>query len=214
MSRPPGLWDMSRWTGVLALVVACEAAPAAPTRRSPDKQELYGDASLVPTRAGEQARAELALAASVTAALRARAGSGRLAVEVRLPTADDPGGAVVAGALALDAESVVRVAEGVLGPWSAGRVLVELAEVGAVEGAQARAQRTAGAGVRRAEPAGVTGADPTGVAGPAGATEPAEPAGPVGPAWPAWQAGLLGLALVGLGVSAGVSIERLRRRGD
>lgn len=163
--------DMSHRAGaatVLALTaaLACEAAPAqAPDWSGPDKRTLYGDPALVPTRAGERAREELALAGSVIAALRARAGQGALAVEVRLPGAADPGAAVVTGELALAAEDVVRIAEGVLGPWSAGRVQVELAP--------ARAD----ASDRAAEPP--------------------------------WA---LALALLGLGVAAGVSIERLRRR--
>ena len=171
---------MSRWTGALVLVLACEgpattSVRAAPVPNSrPDKARLYGDPALVPTRAGERAREELALAGSVVAAVRARAGAGELAVEVRLPTAEDPGAAVVTGALALDAASVARISEGVLGAWSAGRVQVELAPP--------RAEAS--------EPASVSAA-PTGLG---------------------WQTWLLALALLGLGVSAGVSIERLRRR--
>ncbi len=179
MSREAVLSNMSRWTGVLVLVLACEGP--APVRKAPrseavsEKARLYGDPALVPTRAGERAREELALAGSVVAALRARAGDGELAVEVRLPTAEDPGAAVVTGALALDAASVARISEGVLGAWSAGRVQVELAEPRAE---LSEAQRV--------------------------------PAAPTGGGWQTW---LLALALLGLGVSAGVSIERLRRRG-
>ena len=178
MSRRPVPSNMSRWTGVLVLVLACEG-PATPLVRAasvPDKARLYGDPALVPTRAGERAREELALAGSVVAALRARAGAGELAVEVRLPTKDDPGAAVVTGALALDAASVARISEGVLGAWSAGRVQVELAPP--------RAE------VSEAAPVSVSAA----------------------PAGLGWQTWLLALALLGLGVSAGVSIERLRRR--
>jgi hypothetical protein len=62
------------------LLAACEArGPTAASRpgRSPsrtpskqlDKQALYADASLVPTRAGERARRELALAGELRAAL-------------------------------------------------------------------------------------------------------------------------------------------------
>jgi len=109
------------------LLVACAApAPRAPSRPAPDKQALYGDPALVPTRAGERAREELARAASVAAAVRARAGAGALAVEVRLPAGEDPGAVVVTGEVALAAEDVARIAEGVVGPWSAGRVQVEL----------------------------------------------------------------------------------------
>jgi len=169
---------MSRWAGVLVLVVACEGpvtsvrAVAGPEAVA-EKARLYGDPALVPTRAGERAREELALAGSVVAALRARAGDGALAVEVRLPTAEDPGAAVVTGALTLDAASVARISEGVLGAWSVGRVQVELAPPRAEVSEAGEAERVSAA--------------PT-----------------------TW---LLALALLGLGVSAGVSIERLRRRG-
>lgn len=170
MTRSPaGLRDMSGWTAAFGLagLLACEGAPArVPVQPELDKEALYGDPALVPTRAGERAREELALAGSVRAALRARGGAGALAVEVRLPTGDDPGAAVVAGELALDGESALRIAEAVLGPWSAGRVHVELAP----------------------------------------ARAPASDDPPVGLSW------ALGLALAGLGVSAGISIERLRRR--
>jgi hypothetical protein len=160
---------MSLWTSAIAVagLLACEAAPArVPAQRELDKEALFGDPALVPTRAGERAREELALAGSVRAALRARAGDGALAVEVRLPTGDDPGAAVIAGELAVDAETALRIAEGVLGPWSAGRVQVWLAP----------------------------------------ARAPASDARSGGLSW------ALALALAGLGVSAGVSIERLRQR--
>ncbi len=173
---------MSRWTGALALVIACEGpVPRVTEARVPDKSRLYGDPALVPTRAGERAREELALAGSVVAALRARGGDGALAVEVRLPGAGDPGAAVVTGSLALDAASVVRIAEGVLGAWSVGRVQVELAP--------ARAEAS-----EAAQATGVAAAQ--------------------GPAWGpgSWQSWLLATALLGFGVSAGVSIERLRQR--
>lgn len=125
--RVYGLWVMSFWTVGPGLLLACEAPAArAVSRPRADKRSLYGDPSLVPTRAGERAREELALAGSVEAAVRARAGAGALAVEVRLPAGTDPGAVVIAGEVALAAEAVQRLAEGVVGPWSAGRVQVEL----------------------------------------------------------------------------------------
>lgn len=123
----PGFSGMYFRAALFGLLLACEA-PVARTASppAPDKRALYGDPTLVPTRAGERAREELALAGSVAAAVRARADVGALAVEVRLPAGADPGAVVVAGAVGLPAESVVRIAEGVVGPWSAGRVQVEL----------------------------------------------------------------------------------------
>ncbi len=109
------------------VLLGCEApAPRAVSRPALDKRALYGDPTLVPTRAGERAREELALAGSVVAALRARAKVDALAVEVRVPAGADPGAVVVAGQVALAADEVARIAEGVVGPWSAGRVQVEL----------------------------------------------------------------------------------------
>lgn len=146
-------------------VSACEPPPRPPPPRARDKQALFGDPALVPTRAGERARQELAVAASVASAVRGRAGRGAPVVEVRLPAGGDAGAVVVAGELGLDAEEVARVAEAVAGPWSAGRVQVFPA-------------------VPRAQ-----------------ASEPR-------PGLP-WA---LALALIGLGASAGVSIDRLARR--
>lgn len=148
---------MSGW-GV-ALVVAALAAPG------PDKAALYGDPALVPTRAGERAREELALAAAVAAAVGAHADGHAPVVEVRLPAGTDGGAVVVAGALALAPDEVVRVAEAVVGPWSVGRVAVFV---------------RAGAPARPAAPAGVD-----------------------------WR---LAAALVGFGASAGIAVDRLRRR--
>lgn len=162
---------MSVWAGVALL--GCSQPGASPREATSDKRALYGDPGLVPTRAGERARQELALAASVVAALRARTEVTALAVEVRVPTPGDPGAAVIAGEMPLDGATVMRIAEGVLGPWSAGRVQIELT-------------RPAAGAVEREEP-------------------PASP----GRGWPGWA---LALALVGLGASAGVSIERLRQR--
>ena len=172
-----GLRDMSLGACIWMVVLAgCEGPPPAPVAAPTDKRALYGDPGLVPTRAGERAREELARAGSVAAALRARAEVRALAVEVRLPTPGDPGAAVIAGELSLDTATVTRIAEGVLGPWSAGRVQVELTP-----------------------PAGAVEREDVPIA-----AERAEPRW-----WPRWA---LGVALVGLGLSAGVSIERVRQR--
>lgn len=51
---------------------ACGAEPAQrrqPTRKASDKAALYGDASLLPTRAGERARKEVALAEEIRVAV-------------------------------------------------------------------------------------------------------------------------------------------------
>lgn len=133
--------------------------------RARDKAALYGDPALVPTRAGERAREELARAAAVADALGAL-GAADLRVEVRLPLADDPGAVVVAGRAPPGvAEAEIRgLVQAVCGPWSAAVVRLALL--------------------------------------------PAAPGRPPGRgAWPLY------LALVGLGASAGVTVDRLRRRG-
>lgn len=56
----------------LGLLAACGEPPPpreAPARRPSDKAALYGDAALLPTRAGERARAEVALAEEIRVAL-------------------------------------------------------------------------------------------------------------------------------------------------
>ena len=62
-----------RWGLLAALAlggVACEApARPLPQHRRADKQSLFADASLVPTREGERVRRELALAGELTGAL-------------------------------------------------------------------------------------------------------------------------------------------------
>lgn len=58
---------------VAVVLIACAGCPAPqrPTvaRRAVDKQALYGDASLVPTREGERVRRELALAGELQTAI-------------------------------------------------------------------------------------------------------------------------------------------------
>lgn len=156
---------MTGWA--LALLAVRPLDPAA--TRVLDKEALYGDPALVPTRAGERAREELAIAAAVAAAVRAH-GGGAPVVEVRLPAGADGGAVVVAGELALAPDDVVRVAEEVAPAWSVGRVRVF---------------------ARAAAP---------------GVSEAACSPDRTGPRWP------LGLALVGFGASAGIAVDRLRRR--
>lgn len=153
---------MSGWALALGLVAA-----------GPDKAALYGDPALVPTRAGERAREELALAAEVAAAVAAagdaRADGGAPVVAVRLPAGADGGAVVVTGAVALAPAEVVAIAEAVVGRWSVGRVAVFV---------------TAGAGAPGLDAGAPRGVD--------------------------WR---LALALLGFGASAGVAVDRLRRRG-
>lgn len=101
------------------LAIGCDARPVAPRART--KQQLYGDPALVPTRAGERAREELALAGTVGAGLAAL-GAEDLHVEVRLPLAGDPGAVVVAGRAppGVSEPEVRALVSALCGPWSAG----------------------------------------------------------------------------------------------
>ncbi|MDC0674153.1 hypothetical protein [Nannocystis radixulma] len=111
--------------GTALAACACDRPRAPEVRGVRGKRELFGDPALVPTRAGERARDELALADAVTAALRGL-GAEALAVEVRLPDAGDPGGVVVTGQGPPgwnEAATASLVGE-LCGPWSAGVVRV------------------------------------------------------------------------------------------
>lgn len=109
----------------IAAACACEPARAPEARGVRGKRELFGDPALVPTRAGERAREELALADAVAAALRALGAEG-LAVEVRLPAGDDPGAVVVAGLgpPGWDEARAAGLVQQLCGSWSAGVVRV------------------------------------------------------------------------------------------
>lgn len=153
------VWNMS----LAALAGSLAASPAAGIGRS--KRELYGDPALVPTRAGERAREELALAGSVAAGVQALGGEA-LHVEVRLPRAGDAGAVVV---IAREpppglGEAELRALVGDLcGPWSLAATRVHVL-----------------------------------------------PAGP--PPEPGRSPVPLYCALVGLGASLGVALDRARRR--
>ena len=73
----------------LLVLTACGGPdrPARPARAATSKASLYGDASLVPTRAGEHARAELALSAELQRVIETPPGILRVTVSVRLPAA-------------------------------------------------------------------------------------------------------------------------------
>lgn len=147
--------------------IACEEPRALqrPADAGAGKRALFGDPALVPTRAGERAREELALADAIAAALRALGGEA-LAVEVRLPRSGDPGAVVVTGQAppGFGEDEAERLVRELCGPWSAAVTRV--------------------AWLRAA------------------ASAPPER----GHMWP-----LVG-ALIGLGASAGVTFDRLRRR--
>lgn len=105
-------WNMS----LAALAGSLAAAP----ELGRGKRELYGDPALVPTRAGERAREELALAGAVAAGVRALGGE-PLHVEVRLPRAGDAGALVVIAREVPGGpgEAELRALVGDLcGPWS------------------------------------------------------------------------------------------------
>lgn len=150
--------------GAAAIASACDPPRPPAIREVRGKRELFGDPALVPTRAGERAREELALGDAVSSALGALGAEG-LAVEVRLADAGDPGAVIVTG----------------MGPpgWSEAEAEALVRELC---GPRAGAVRVAWRGA---------------------APDPAPR-----------RAGDLPLygALLGLGASAGVAVDRLRRR--
>ena len=78
---------------VVLLAGAC-GEPASPrrkpVRRASDKAALYGDAALLPTRSGERARAEIALAEEVRVAVETLHDVERARVSVTSKTDDTP----------------------------------------------------------------------------------------------------------------------------
>jgi len=66
-----------------------------PTRRASDKAALYGDAALLPTRAGERARNEVALAEEIRAAIEALHAVERARVTVATDSSGAPHSAAV-----------------------------------------------------------------------------------------------------------------------
>jgi hypothetical protein len=156
---------MSRLLGALALfLVACAEPPTPRPVPRADKQRIFGDAALVPTREGERARRELALAGEIAHALERRPEVESAHVDVEL--AREPPGVLVALTLRSEADRTEIEAE------------VDRAST-AIVGADASVTRIVG-------------------------VAPAAPAPLRGVPWP------LALALVGLGVSAGIGLERWR----
>jgi hypothetical protein len=97
-----------RRIALAVVVLVCAGCPApqrpAVPRRTVDKQALYGDAGLVPTREGERVRRELALAGELQAASE-QLGLTDVHVDVEL---NDPPGVIVIAQIdpAADAESL------------------------------------------------------------------------------------------------------------
>lgn len=118
-------WAARALVGAALLGGCSDPTPSSPRApRAPDKAELYGDAVLVPTRAGEAARAELAAAGEIAAAIEAARWIEDVHVDVegraRVVIAGRIGAATDEQALRDDVTAVV---DGVLGPDDA-RALV------------------------------------------------------------------------------------------
>ena len=101
---------------VLALLLpwgGCGKPRQAPARAETTKASLFGDASLIPTRAGEQARAELALSAELTRVVLALPDVVAATATVRTPSEPrglraaqpSPTRAVVAATTAADSDA-------------------------------------------------------------------------------------------------------------
>ncbi|NVB40901.1 hypothetical protein G6O69_23885 [Pseudenhygromyxa sp. WMMC2535] len=184
-------------TMAVGLLGCGEAAPREPTRERPrlDKQALFGDPGLVPTREGERARRELALATSLVESLELIGVSGAR-VEVALG-----GGAprvVIVARLPRTTQTELDALTGES----------EALALAMVPGLDAQGVHV----LLRAE----TEADAA-IGG--GAGQPSQAAASAGgrekrrgrAAWGGRELGL-GLALFGLGLSLGQLIERARRR--
>jgi hypothetical protein len=85
------------FAGAAAALAGCSTPPPSPRAAArTDKRTLYGDAALVPTREGERARNELALAAQIVAALRVLPAIEEVAADVELWGEPSPRVVVVA----------------------------------------------------------------------------------------------------------------------
>jgi hypothetical protein len=157
---------------VVIVCAGCPAPqrPAAPTRAI-DKQALYGDAGLVPTREGERVRRELALAGELQKAAR-QLGLADVHVDVEL---NEPPGVIVIARVdpAADAEALEAIEVTVT---EFAHVIVPAATAVHVE------LRSLEQGSERPTPADG------------------------GPPW------AIALACLGLGLSLGVTVERLLAR--
>ena len=111
----------------ITLVLACgeaETERQPPRRPVPDKDALFGDPGLVPTREGERARREIALAGEIHNAIVVLPEVARARVDVELGDGEDePTRVVVAAELRGDAglepafrEAVGRVVRAIAGP--------------------------------------------------------------------------------------------------
>jgi hypothetical protein len=118
---------------LLWVALGCDAPPprVGPARSGADKAALFGDPSLVPTREGERAREEVALAHEIEQALMVLPSVAQARVDVELPdraAAEDPRVLVVVeGAPAADGLPVRAraIAHAVTGPAAAVEVVVE-----------------------------------------------------------------------------------------
>lgn len=118
----------------LPLALGCGSGEPArsrvPARGASDKAALFGDASLVPTRQGERARREVALAQEIEQALGVLPSVARARVDVELPADASPRVlAVVSGDPGADASALTSrartIAHAVMGPAAAVEVVAE-----------------------------------------------------------------------------------------
>jgi len=193
MSRRAGqrhrlLWDrrsrlaLTSTVGLLVMTLAACAPPPSPTESAPpgrggkaSKEALFGDPSLVPTRAGERARVEIALARTIEEHL---AEDPQLtAVRVHVASADGKG------------EGPAQVVISFQGPH------------GGAQDQEERARELA-LGILGDREANLT---IDRIEAPRGAQV-------LSPAQVRPLSIILALALLALGASAGISIDRLRRR--
>lgn len=115
---------------IVGLVGCTERVPPRPSPPPPDKARLFGDPVLVPSRAGEAARRELAAAGEIAATIAAA----DLVQGVHVDVEAD-GRVVVGGRLAPTADEddvrdrIAAVVDGVLGPDDARTLVVALGRI-------------------------------------------------------------------------------------
>ena len=119
---------------VLSVLGGCNPQPSVhrPPARPTDKASLYGDPGLMPTREGEQARAELAVAGEIAEALRASSPLDDVRVDVEL---DGVPRVLVAGRTPAGTPEdelrtrILQVVDAVMGPGTGERTTIAIEPV-------------------------------------------------------------------------------------
>lgn len=113
------------WLSVVLVLLACSPSGPPPRPGQADKQALYGDPGLIPTREGERARRELMLAGELERLLERAA----IQASVTVSLARDPGagGSALVVARAREATEVQTIARAALSEREVATIEVVLA---------------------------------------------------------------------------------------